>query len=182
MDGNKGADQLAKAGIDKPPTLDVDQIPTEFNLTGANLHKATQKLLYKGIRQIREKAKLSKNTDNSIEATRDAATSLSPKEPTTGRIFTAIAKDKDLTQRVRIFLWKAIQGAHKCGPYWERMSNATLQSRDKCKACKACNQQVSNKSIEHILLHCKGGGPKDTFGRKYKKCVTKRKSSSRSPY
>lgn len=124
--GNKGPDLLAKLGIGAPQSLDLEPTPIEFNLTGANLAMASQKLLYKGISASKELPRLSKTAKDNLIAIQEAAKSLSGRLHTKHNIFTLITKDKDLLRKTRVFLWKMTHGAHKCGKYWLQMQSDVL--------------------------------------------------------
>ncbi|EJD54062.1 hypothetical protein AURDEDRAFT_25950, partial [Auricularia subglabra TFB-10046 SS5] len=55
--------------------------------------------------------------------------------------------NRDISKNVRVFLWRAIHGAHKVGDYFSKMP---APWRDYA-ICEFCGE---TESIEHILLEC----------------------------
>jgi len=55
-------------------------------------------------------------------------------------------RHKDIDCTIRIFLWKLLNGVHKCGEYWLNIPG--FEQRSKCQTCGV------PESMEHILTDC----------------------------
>ncbi|EJD38392.1 hypothetical protein AURDEDRAFT_27869, partial [Auricularia subglabra TFB-10046 SS5] len=66
--------------------------------------------------------------------------------PTTKQIWEGVRND-DLSRQTRNFLWKAIHGAHKIGPYFKNMPSPWKE----IATCPTCGVE---ESMEHVLLDC----------------------------
>ncbi|KAG1844908.1 hypothetical protein C8R48DRAFT_617733, partial [Suillus tomentosus] len=146
LHGNKQADRLAKEGANKPLADELDlSIPDNFNLQGEKLSKITQALAYKCIREHIPFAPRRKTTSN-LDVTRFTIQELTGQLETDASIWTG-CRHKDLSKKVRQFIYKAMHGAHRIGEYWANIP--TYEQRARCPYCNA-----DNESMEHILIDC----------------------------
>ncbi|KIK47102.1 hypothetical protein CY34DRAFT_766822 [Suillus luteus UH-Slu-Lm8-n1] len=143
--GNKQADKLAK-GANKPIADELDlYVPDDFNLQGAKLSSITQALAYKGIREHIPFTPRRKTTSN-LDITRFAIQDMSKQLETDTSIWTG-CRNKDLSKKVRQFVYKAMHGVYRIGEYWTNIP--TYEHRARCTHCNA-----DNESMEHILIDC----------------------------
>lgn len=147
--GNNEADRLAGEGARKPPNEEPAALrtPRSLNMKGAKLSTATQSLLHKGIKEridrtIPERGRARDNLDRA----REAVWETSHTKPSDDQIWKALRKRRDYPPNMHTFLWKCIQGANKCGPYWSNIPG--YEDRGTCTSC----DQV--ESMEHILFQC----------------------------
>jgi hypothetical protein len=56
-------------------------------------------------------------------------------------------RHKDLSKKIRQFIFKAMHSAHRIGTYWTNIP--TYEHRARCTHCNA-----DNESMEHILTDC----------------------------
>ncbi|KAG2743962.1 RnaseH-domain-containing protein, partial [Suillus brevipes Sb2] len=146
QNGNEQADKLAKEGANKLTADELDlHIPDDFNLQGAKLSAITQALAYKGIREHIPFAPRRKTTSN-LDVTRFAIQELTGQLETDASIWTG-CRHKDLSKKIRQFLFKAMHGAHRIGEFWTNIP--TYEHRARCTHCNA-----DNESMEHILTDC----------------------------
>lgn len=146
MVGNEKADQLAKRGaeMEQDEGRKLPDPPKKFLLRGAMMMRMTQKLAYRGIREIKEKGER-KTTFEITDRVVDAVAA------ETGRV---ILKDslwksirgKSIPRKIRDFLWMALHGAQKVGGFWKNVPNCNLRAN-----CVVCGQE---ESMEHILTEC----------------------------
>ena len=144
-EGNEEADKLAALGAKKTEVQESnEEIPDNFNLTGAKLQAMTQALLYKGITQ--QKAyKMRTSTLIMLDITRWAIADINQNPPSDECIWGSL-KDKALTKQTRDFLWKNIHNAYKVGQYWYNIPEH--EHKAKCIKCD------TEESMEHILTDC----------------------------
>jgi len=74
--------------------------------------------------------------------------------PTDATIWLSI-RNKDITRTIRVFLWKVMHNAHKCGDYWLQIPDFEHQSK-----CSECNVE---DSMTHILTECNAPGQKEVW-------------------
>jgi ribonuclease HI len=124
--------------------------PENFVHTGAKLATMTQASLYMGILE-QKKSQERMGTIVNLDLTRWAIKDLSDKLPIDSAIWKSI-RNKDITRKIREFLWKSMHNAHKCGKFWNNIPG--LEQR---ATCPVCNEE---ESMEHILLECNAPGQK----------------------
>ena len=74
--------------------------------------------------------------------------------PTDATIWCSI-RNKDITRSIRVFLWKMLHNAHKCGNYWLRIPD--FEHHSKCSECGV------ESSITHILTECNAPDQKEIW-------------------
>ncbi|EJD49838.1 hypothetical protein AURDEDRAFT_59171 [Auricularia subglabra TFB-10046 SS5] len=89
-------------------------------------------------------------TEKNLDAIRDSIQAISEYQPTTKQIWSSL-QSPDLSRNVRVFLWKAIHGAHKVGEYFKDMPQP-WRSRGDCPTCG------TTESLGHILFSCPDTG------------------------
>jgi ribonuclease HI len=137
--------------------LTLDNADREFNLepprpflvTGVRLSQATQSTLYKGILEQKAPSARAASTLN-LGITKACIEELTTKSPTDQKIWTSL-RSKDFPPRIRVFLWKTMHNAYKCGRYWSHIPS--FEQRGICHACENVEE-----SMEHILTECKASG------------------------
>ncbi|EJD54705.1 hypothetical protein AURDEDRAFT_51216 [Auricularia subglabra TFB-10046 SS5] len=99
---------------------------------------------------IREAVKRStsprKTTAKNVTMIKDDIKAYCGYTPTTEQIWQGI-RGNDMSRQVRNFLWKAVHGAHKIGPYFEKMPSPWREMAQ----CPTCGTE---ESMEHVLLDC----------------------------
>ncbi|KAL6299930.1 hypothetical protein BKA93DRAFT_741506 [Sparassis latifolia] len=147
--GNVGADTLAGIGAAKttPDHLNT-KINDLFNLTGAQISALSQSLAYQGIRMTKKTTSRT-DTNTTLDLTRMTLHTETGRLHTNATIWTSL-RTPHTSRNVADFLWKAMHGAHKCGPYWARIPNFSDRS-----ICKFCNV---TETMAHILTECTASG------------------------
>ena len=64
-------------------------------------------------------------------------------------------RNKDITRTIRVFLWKVLHHAHKCGNYWLQIPYFGHHSK-----CHKCGVE---DSMSHILTECDAPGQKEIW-------------------
>lgn len=145
--GNEEADKLAKAGAQKDAENTINlRIPQRFNLTGAQLTKATQALLTKGIKE-RKSPKGRRTSSINLDKTRWAVKEIYKTSFPSDEIIWTNIQHKDFSKAARVFMYKTMHGGYKIGKYWENING--YENRGVCPLCE--NEE---ESMEHILLEC----------------------------
>ncbi|KAH9854955.1 hypothetical protein C2E23DRAFT_701483, partial [Lenzites betulinus] len=143
--GNDEADALAKTGASYPQVFGpTERVRTKFLKEGASLPKLTQSLAYKGIRA--RKACPARPT--TIRNTLAAITYLEERgggSVDASRVWTALREDL-IRKQARDFLWKALHGALRVGPYWGHIEG--YEGRARCGVCG------TTEDLNHILVEC----------------------------
>lgn len=147
--GNEGADQLANTGMEKAedPSLPV-RIPPRFITTGAKLNKASQSLLYRGIK-LQKGTPARPRTDTELNTTRQGVNALCGRTPSNTQLWSSI-RNKDFSKVFRSFIWCTLHAGYKCGVYWSSIPN--YEHRGICPCCD------TEETIEHILTRCSAPG------------------------
>ncbi|KAF8150962.1 hypothetical protein B0H34DRAFT_621600, partial [Crassisporium funariophilum] len=132
---------LAKTGALMPKGVaEYLSIDNKFNISGARLINMTQALHYRGI--------MDTNQLKSSERT-TAISELTGTSPSHDQIWKSI-RNKDITPKIRNYMWKTLHNAHKVGPYWRNIP--TLEHRANCHVCH------TDETMHHILTECKASG------------------------
>ncbi|KAH7915101.1 ribonuclease H-like protein [Hygrophoropsis aurantiaca] len=147
--GNEKADELANLGARKHNTDDIDtNVPTDFLIQGAKLNKITQATAYAGIRN-QKSSKERRSTKINLDMARHNIVDTTKSLETDATLWKNI-KNKELTPKLRQFLFKAMHGAFKIGEFWQGIPNFEQRAR-----CPSCNDPT--ESMEHILTECHQG-------------------------
>ncbi|KAH7903929.1 hypothetical protein BJ138DRAFT_1107255 [Hygrophoropsis aurantiaca] len=142
----KGATDLAKRGLDAPQTDTYDLQPDlNYAVEGIKLVRGSQRLFYKGIRNISGESKQRRGTLINLAMTKYAVHDIGGKTPADAEIWKAI-RNRDIPRQIRGFVWKTIHEAYKIGKYWTRIEN--LENRGKCDLCG------EEENMDHVLLDC----------------------------
>ena len=86
--------------------------------------------------------------------TRQAIPSLNQPEISPATVWKGI-RHEDIRLPITDFLWKSLQGALKCGTYWDNIPD--LAHRALCRNCRCTD------SPEHILLQCEEPGQRTVW-------------------
>lgn len=153
--GNENADEQANTGAQKgvPDIIDLT-IPDRFNLTGAQLASTTQSIAYQGIRESAKKPNHTPSTITHLEMTKSAVKTHFRRLPTETRIWKAL-RDREVTRKIRDFLWKVMLNVYNVGHYWTH-----IEGYEDRAICTVCNTE---ESMEHILTKCKAKGQKELW-------------------
>ncbi|KAF7799856.1 hypothetical protein EIP86_011098 [Pleurotus ostreatoroseus] len=137
--GSEGADHLAGLAAQKPDpdTLDIS-IDHRFIFSGAALAGLAQGLAYRGIRD-RDHPVPRRCAAANIKAARSALAVLGHSPPTDAALWSSLRR-RDVRRPLGTFLWKAIHGVLKCGPYWASMPN--LADRARCTVCPEAEESI----------------------------------------
>ena len=120
IEGNEGADRLAAEGSQKNPDReDIDlRIPADTMVTGAALARTGQSLIYRHLTNAGDVDRLA--TRRSIEKVKSAVKEIFGETPTDEGIWRSI-RHKDITRKIRDFLWKHMHGIYRLGKFWEHI-------------------------------------------------------------
>ncbi|KAK6974477.1 hypothetical protein R3P38DRAFT_3239325 [Favolaschia claudopus] len=152
----KAARSLAQQSLRNaptPPALVNLSIPEKLKVKGAKLTSLTQATAYKTIRE-RKVTPPRPATDRNVRAVQLALNTINAAPPTSGDIWKS-SRHKDLSKRVRTFLWMGLHGAHRIGAYWKHIPG--FEDREKCQGCGEV------ESMEHILFHCNQPGRREIW-------------------
>ena len=145
IEGNEAADRLAAEGARKetdPNEIDL-RIPADTMVTGAMLAKTSQSLIYHHLTnngQINRKA-----TQRATEIIKTAAKELFGNTPTEKAIWMSM-RHKDITRKIRDFLWKHTHGIYRLGRSWTHIPG--FEDRAKCPMCHKYD------TLDHIVSEC----------------------------
>ncbi|KAI1789413.1 hypothetical protein LXA43DRAFT_892865 [Ganoderma leucocontextum] len=148
IEGNEGADELAKKAVESGTEVDLPRPRLEYLRRGACLRQLTQSRAYAGIR-INKTAEPRKTTTRNVETAIASVKGHLGFEPTESLLWRAI-RNRDIDRRMRDFWWKLIHGAQRVGKFWDNISGYEERA-----TCGACGQ---TESMEHIVLGCEAPG------------------------
>ncbi|KAI1781990.1 hypothetical protein LXA43DRAFT_977803 [Ganoderma leucocontextum] len=151
---NEAADALAGSVTTRarPDELDTT-IPRALSLTGAKLPCVTQKLAYRAIRSIREKAlpKRARTETNLGNITSELRENFG---------LWKAQKSQHLSREASYFFWMAIHDAYMIGNQWLRSSMSDeMKERAICKKCG------NVESMDHVLFRCEAPGQQQIWER-----------------
>lgn len=151
--GNEEANELAGEGALKEIFDELDlKIENKFNMTGAQLSKITQALVYEGIKEQQKQPKGRSGTDARLEITRYAAEEMFGQAPPLDETIWKAIQHQDLSRSIRGFFWRATHNAYKIGSYWSKCKD--MEQRAWCYKCSQKENQPVTESLDHILLEC----------------------------
>ncbi|KAG1889237.1 hypothetical protein F4604DRAFT_1507934, partial [Suillus subluteus] len=102
----------------------------------------TQRLFYRGIREINNTYHKRRLTRMALAMTHHAVREIGQGTPSETQIWKSI-RDIDIPKGIRGFLWKNLHGAYRLGDFWLNIPN--FEQRGTCKLCGGI------ESMEHIL-------------------------------
>lgn len=149
VEGNEGADELAKEGALKAAPFRPVSLPkSKYMRSGAALDKMTQSRAYKGIKVVGVRAER-RQTKNNLALIKLAVKEVCGVALLDRTVWLGLRKDP-VSRKVRDFLWKAIHGAHRVGKYWTHIPG--YEERAKCRVCGVV------EDMSHILSTCLAPG------------------------
>jgi ribonuclease HI len=116
----------------------------KFNLSRAQLSAMSQGVAYLGIQDKTQHTQRLPTIIN-LDITRHAVKRVTCHLPTDTTIWHSL-RSKDVTRTIRVFLWKVMHKAHKCGDYWLK-----IPEFEHCSNCPECGVE---DSMAHILTEC----------------------------
>ncbi|KAI0659856.1 hypothetical protein C8Q70DRAFT_981825 [Cubamyces menziesii] len=155
VEGNEGADVLAKEGAAKPrPYLPMyPPAPQRFLKHGAELASLTQGLAYKAIMQTRKWRPLDA-TERRVKQTLDAVRDWTGNESTAAALWKSLRRDP-MQPKTRDFIWKSLHNAYKIGKFWSPIPG--YEQRAKCARCG------TDEDMNHILVECTAPGQRELW-------------------
>ena len=145
VEGNEGADRLAAEGTQKNPERDdIDlRIPADTMTTGAALAHTSQSLIYKYLTNSQNIDRVA--TNRSKEKIKIATKEIFEETPTDEAIWKSM-RHKDITRKIRDFLWKHAHGIYRLGAFWTHIPGC--ENRAECPMCGKYD------TFEHIITEC----------------------------
>ena len=145
IEGNEGADKLAAEGALKDPEQgEIDlRIPADTMTTGAALARTSQSLIYRHLTNEKEMNRLT--TRKSIDKIKAAIKNTFGVTPTDEAVWKSM-RHKDITKKVRDFLWKHAHGVYRLGGFWNNIPGYENRA-----TCPLCNRE---DTFEHIVVEC----------------------------
>ena len=145
IEGNECADQLAAEGAQRQSDRDeIDlRIPADTMVTGAMLAKTSQSMIYHYLtnnEQVNRKA-----TQRATSRIKIAIKELFGETPTEKAIWTSM-RHKDITRKIRDFLWKHAHGIYRLGRSWNHIPG--YENRAECPICNKYD------TLGHIISEC----------------------------
>ncbi|KAH9907668.1 RNase H-domain-containing protein [Fomitopsis serialis] len=156
---NEGADKLAGIGAQKhDPDVISTSVEAELRVSGAKLTLITQKLAYRGIREIKmEGYTQRRRTRDNIIRSVDNIEVFFHETPSEAQLWKGM-RHKDIRKEVRYFLWMSMHDAYMVGTNWLRPSySEELQRRHECSVCG------QPESMDHILSECEAPGQREVW-------------------
>jgi len=145
IEGNEGADKLAAEGTQKEPErTEIDlRIPADTMVTGANLADITQSMIYHHLTNKGDMSRIA--TKRSIEKIQIATKEIFGTTPTEQAIWKSM-RHKDVTRKIRDFLWKNAHGLYRLGNFWKHIPGC--EDRAECPICG------KEDTLAHIITEC----------------------------
>jgi len=145
IEGNEEADKLAAEGAQKEADQDEinTEIPADTMTTGAKLAQVSQSLIYRNladrgcIRRI--------TTERTLTKVKTAIKDIFQETPTDDLIWKSM-RHRDITRKIRDFLWKHAHGIYKLGDVWKHIPGYENRA-----TCPICNKP---ETFEHIVTEC----------------------------
>lgn len=144
--GNEKADELAMSGaLHTIPDLIDTYVPRNFDTQGAKLSAISQKLAYMKIMN-EKKLDYTRATLALLDVTRFAVETISSNLETDEAIWRG-CRNKDISKKIQMFLYKSLNNAYRIGMFWE-----TIPNNEHRAFCPYCPGEI--ESMEHILTLC----------------------------
>ncbi|TFK83415.1 hypothetical protein K466DRAFT_498518, partial [Polyporus arcularius HHB13444] len=149
--GNEGADALARRAaelqdVEEPQRL--EQSLQRFLPSGARLVALTQAHAYAWILQTKDKGHRITSERNVLRIVCTISEEL--RCPISAESLWKALRLKDMSRKIRVFLWKAVHDAYRLGQYWNNIPQCEHRA-----VCSACGVE---ESMEHILTDCDAPG------------------------
>ena len=145
IEGNDGADRLAAEGAQKnPDRSEIDlRIPADTMTSGAELARTSQSLIYRHLTNSGDITR--KASRRSVEKIKMAVEGVFGDPPTEEAIWKSM-RHKDVTKKVRDFLWRHVHGIYRLGSFWNHIPGCESRA-----VCPLCNKY---DTFEHIVTEC----------------------------
>jgi len=145
IEGNEGADRLAAEGAQKEPEQEeIDlRIPADTMVTGASLASTTQSMIYHHLTNKGEISRMA--TKRTTEKIKIATKEIFGTTPTEQAIWKSM-RHKDITRKIRDFLWKNTHGLYRLGNFWNHIPGC--ENRAECPICG------KEDTLAHIITEC----------------------------
>ena len=145
IEGNEEADELAAEGaLKNQEQEDIDlRIPADTMVTGASLAQMSQSLAYHHLTNKREIKRTI--TQRSKEKIKEVTKAIFGESPTNEAIWKSM-RHRDITKKIRDFLWKHAHGIYKLGKFWTHIPG--LEDRAECPLCN------KHDTFDHIISEC----------------------------
>jgi ribonuclease HI/exonuclease III len=145
VEGNEGADALAAAGARlESEDEDIDmRFPADTMVTGAKLTRISQSAVYALLTDTGEVTR--RATRQSVEKIKTATKEIFGEAPTTEAVWRSM-RHRDMTKKVRDFLWKHAHGIYKLGSFWNHIPG--FEDRAECPLCNKLD------TFDHIITEC----------------------------
>ena len=143
--GNEGADRLAAEGACKAPDHnEIDlRIPVGTMDAGAELARTSQSLIYQ---HLTTRGSINRAaTRRTIEKVKAATEEFFGETPTEEAMWRSM-RHRDITKKIRNFLWKHAHGVYRLGRFWSHIPGCEDRG-----VCPLCGKQ---ETIEHLLTEC----------------------------
>jgi len=154
IEGNEGADRLAAEGTRLDPERDKIDLtfPADTMSTGARLARMSQSLIYRRLTSDGDITRTA--TQRSVEKIKLAANEIFGVTPTQEAIWRSM-RHKDVTKKIRDFLWKHAHGIYRLGSFWDHIPGC--EGRAECPLC------LKYDTFEHIVAECDSTERKTTW-------------------
>jgi len=145
IEGNEGADKLAAEGAQMHPNRDkIDlRISVDTMPTGAKLASMSQSLIYHHLTNGGNIAWIA--TQRSVEKIKTATKEIFGETPTEEVVWKSM-QHRDITKKIRDFLWKHAHGIYQLGHFWSHIPG--YEDREGCPLCNKYN------TFDHIITEC----------------------------
>ena len=136
---------MAAEGSQKNPDReDIDlRVPADTLVTGAALVRTGQSLIYRHLTSTEDVKCLAAR--QSIKKVKSAVREIFGETPTDEGIWRSI-RHKDITRKIRDFLWKHMHGIYRLGKFWDHIPGC--EDRVECPLCNKYD------TFDHIITEC----------------------------
>ena len=126
------------------------RFPADTMVTGARLARISQSAIYAPLTDTGEVAR--RATQQLVEKIKTANKEIFGEAPTTEAVWRSM-RHRDVTRKVRDFLWKHVHGIYKLGSFWNHVPG--YEDRAECPLCNKPD------TFDHIVTEC-GSTEKET--------------------
>ncbi|XP_006460379.1 hypothetical protein AGABI2DRAFT_177963 [Agaricus bisporus var. bisporus H97] len=140
--------EMAIEALNKRPwDTEGASLATTYYPRGAKLATQSQANLYKLLTEA-SNPPISKNTNENLSRIKEDIKSRFNYAPSTEKIWLNLRKNKNITRKIREFLFCAIRETYRIGKFWDHMNDDETKSKQFCSHCR------ETESMEHILCQC----------------------------